>query len=70
MSLGIVTVCLQNCSQRDEEIILKRDQSYETSSAILRKDSANSDVQILLPNPKDPPVRDGDNWRITKKTNQ
>ncbi|MGE8534428.1 MAG: hypothetical protein ACN6OJ_07575 [Chryseobacterium sp.] len=32
----------------------------------MKQDSAKSIDLIENPEPKDPPVRDGDNWRLTK----
>ncbi len=55
---------LQNCANRDEDIITD-DSSYEgLKISIMKKDSARSSEEIVDP---DPPVRDGDNWRITNK---
>ncbi|WP_312422582.1 MULTISPECIES: hypothetical protein [Epilithonimonas] len=63
-SIVIAAMSLQNCANRDEDIITD-DSSYEgLKISIMKKDSARSSEEIVDP---DPPVRDGDNWRITNK---
>jgi len=70
LSIMIAAVCMQNCSHRDEDMIPSNEQieSSERSADIfsMKQDSAKSIDLIENPNPKDPPVRDGDNWRLTK----
>lgn len=52
---------LQNCANRDEDLI-QEDNSFDgVKMSIMKKDSAKSSEEIIDP---DPPVRDGDNWRI------
>ncbi|SHG07885.1 hypothetical protein SAMN02787073_3488 [Chryseobacterium vrystaatense] len=69
-SIMIAAVCMQNCSHRDEDMISNNEQivSSERSADIfaMKQDSAKSIDLIENPEPKDPPVRDGDNWRPTK----
>lgn len=63
-SIAIAAISLQNCANRDEDII-RDGRSYEDLKiSIMKKDSARSSEEIVDP---DPPVRDGDNWRITNK---
>ncbi len=62
--LSIVTgsILLQNCVQRDEDIISTNNEKFEMKTPLqMRFDSAKIAEQIIDP---DPPVRDGDNWRI------
>lgn len=50
---------MQNCIDRDEGINMNTKPYYENDGTVMmRQDSARS----LNPE-KDPPVRDGDNWR-------
>ena len=64
----IGAVCLQNCSHRDEEIISDTKQVEKSEPVVnalsMKQDSARSLEVIENPSPKDPPVRDGDNWRF------
>jgi len=63
-SLAIASVCLQNCVHRDEDTDSKSGSYDEIQTTImLRQDSAQSSEETLYPDPTDPPVRDGDNWR-------
>ena len=63
-SISIAAMSLQNCANRDEDLI-RDDSLYEdVKISIIRKDSAKSSEEIVDP---DPPVRDGDNWRIANK---
>lgn len=63
-SIAIAAMSLQNCANRDEDLI-RDDGSYEELKiSMIKKDSAKSSEEIVDP---DPPVRDGDNWRITNK---
>jgi len=66
----IAAVCLQNCTHRDEDMIPSNEQieSSERSADVsaMKQDSAKSIEVIENTEPKDPPVRDGDNWRLTK----
>lgn len=63
-SIVIAAMSLQNCANRDEDLI-RDDSSYEELKiSMMKKDSARSSEEIVDP---DPPVRDGDNWRITNK---
>jgi hypothetical protein len=62
LSIALSSVCLQNCTNRDEDLIRDNIQLDEDrSTSLMKKDSAKSSEEILDP---DPPVRDGDNWRI------
>lgn len=67
LSLAIGSVCLQNCINRDEDI----DSDYKVppelkNNMMIRQDSAKSIEETIDTNPPDPPVRDGDNWRLYK----
>lgn len=55
---------LQNCSNRDEDLIQDDNSFDEVKMSIMKKDSAKSSEEIIDP---DPPVRDGDNWRTEHK---
>ncbi|WP_265427296.1 hypothetical protein [Chryseobacterium sp. YIM B08800] len=70
LSIMIAAVFMQNCSHRDEDMIPsnKLIKNSERSADVfsMKQDSAKSTDLIENPNPKDPPVRDGDNWRLTK----
>ncbi|MXS71591.1 hypothetical protein GSF70_10215 [Flavobacteriaceae bacterium W22] len=62
-SIAIASVCLQNCINREEDIVSDSDPLTEIEKEMMmRGDSAKSSGEILDPDP-DPPVRDGDNWR-------
>ncbi len=67
-SIIITAVCLQNCTPRDEDMI--SDSEYIEKSEptinglVMKQDSAKSIEVIEDPGTKDPPVRDGDNWRL------
>lgn len=62
LSIIIGSVSLHNCVQRDEDIISSNNEKFEMKNDLKKKfDSAKSSEQIIDP---DPPVRDGDNWRI------
>ncbi|MDF2931082.1 MAG: hypothetical protein K0R36_413 [Chryseobacterium sp.] len=61
LSIAIAAMSLQNCANRDEDLI-QEDNSFDgVKMSIMKKDSAKSSEEIIDP---DPPVRDGDNWRI------
>ncbi len=63
-SIAIAAMSLQNCANRDEDLI-REDSSHEyLKISIMKKDSARSSEEIVDP---DPPVRDGDNWRYQPK---
>ncbi|SMO72106.1 hypothetical protein SAMN06265171_105205 [Chryseobacterium rhizoplanae] len=63
LSLVIGALCVQNCITRDEDIDTHNTSHNEISEQlIMRQDSAKLSEQIKDPQ-KDPPVRDGDNWR-------
>ncbi|WP_426278583.1 hypothetical protein ACN9MN_04555 [Chryseobacterium sp. S-02] len=63
-SIAIAAISLQNCSNRDLEILDLNESDDIQQNQVMRKDSAKSSEEIVDP---DPPVRDGDNWRITHK---
>ncbi|WP_090001213.1 hypothetical protein [Chryseobacterium taichungense] len=63
-SIVIAAMSLQNCANRDEDLITDDSSYEELKISIMKKDSAKSSEEIVDP---DPPVRDGDNWRITNK---
>ncbi|WBV56495.1 hypothetical protein PFY10_20110 [Chryseobacterium daecheongense] len=69
-SVIIGAVCLQNCTHQDEEMISNSEYSEKSertiNSFVMKQDSAKSVEVIEDPGTKDPPVRDGDNWRLTK----
>lgn len=60
-SIAIAAFSLQNCSNRDLEILDLNESDDIQKKQVMRKDSAKSSEEIVDP---DPPVRDGDNWRI------
>ncbi len=61
-SITIASVFIQNCTHRDEEINLRDDQSDQIEmTMMMRGDSTKTSGEIIDP---DPPVRDGDNWRL------
>ncbi|MBW7674232.1 hypothetical protein [Chryseobacterium chendengshani] len=61
-SIAMASVLLQNCHERDEEIISNHNQSDEIKKSLMKQgDSTKSAGEIT---DQDPPVRDGDNWRI------
>lgn len=61
-SITIASVFMQNCTHRDEEINVRDDQSDQIEKTMMMKgDSAKTSGEIVDP---DPPVRDGDNWRL------
>ncbi|MGG7437400.1 hypothetical protein ACQ7CU_04895 [Chryseobacterium arthrosphaerae] len=70
-SIMIGAVFLQNCTHRDEDFKLNSEKIEKsvrsTGISAMKKDSAKSPVMIENPGPKDPPVRDGDNWRLVKE---
>ncbi|PQA97003.1 hypothetical protein B0A69_02850 [Chryseobacterium shigense] len=62
LSIMIGSVLSQSCVQRDEDIISTNNEKFEIKNNLqMRYDSAKTAQQIIDP---DPPVRDGDNWRI------
>lgn len=69
-SIIIVAVCLQNCTHRDEDIISNSEYIEKSeptlNGLVMKQDSAKSVEVIEDPGTKDPPVRDGDNWRLTQ----
>ncbi|MFS4472918.1 hypothetical protein [Chryseobacterium sp. T20] len=70
-SIVIGAVCLQNCTHRDEDIISNNEHTEKSKPTInglvMKQDSTKSLEVIEDPETKDPPVRDGDNWRLTKE---
>ncbi|EJL68444.1 hypothetical protein [Chryseobacterium populi] len=70
LNIMIAAVSLQNCTHRDEDMISNSEYIKKSEPTInglvMKQDSAKSIDLIENPNPKDPPVRDGDNWRLTK----
>lgn len=61
-SITIASVFMQNCTHRDEEINVRDDRSDQIEKTMMMKgDSAKTSEEIVDP---DPPVRDGDNWRL------
>ncbi|PWN58113.1 hypothetical protein [Chryseobacterium viscerum] len=62
-SITIASVFMQNCTHRDEEINVRDDRSdqIEKTMMMMKGDSAKTSEEIVDP---DPPVRDGDNWRL------
>ncbi len=63
LSIILGSVSIQNCVQRDEDIISSNNEKFEMKKdSQMRSDSAKSSEQII--DPDDPPVRDGDNWKI------
>lgn len=65
LSIVIGSISLQNCAERDEDIISTKNEKFELRNNLqMKSDSAKSAEEIVDP---DPPVRDGDNWRISNK---
>jgi len=63
-SITIASVFMQNCTHRDEEINVRDDQFDQIEKTMMMKgDSAKTSEEIVDP---DPPVRDGDNWRLVQ----
>lgn len=61
-SITIASVFMQNCTHRDEEMNVRDDRSDHIEKTMMMKgDSAKTSEEIVDP---DPPVRDGDNWRL------
>ena len=60
-SITITSVLMQNCTNRDDEINIRNDQSDQIEKMMMKGDSTKSSEEIVDP---DPPVRDGDNWRL------
>ena len=61
-SIVIASVLMQNCTNREEDVISDSDQFDQTGKTLMmRGDSTKSSGEIVAP---DPPVRDGDNWRV------
>lgn len=60
-SITAASVLIQNCAHRDEDLNI--DFQYETINTmfIMRGDSAKTSGGPLN---TEPPVRDGDNWRL------
>lgn len=68
LSIAVCSVCLLNCSNRDENMDShERLPDNVQKTWIMREDSAASSEQTIDPTPIDPPVRDGDNWRLYQK---
>ncbi|WP_407503326.1 hypothetical protein [Elizabethkingia miricola] len=69
-SIVIAAASLQNCSHRDEDFISNHEKIEKSEPTInglvMKQDSAKSIEIIKDPEIKDPPVRDGDNWRLTQ----
>ena len=63
-SVAVAAICLQNCCNRDEEITPNYHSQDEVQTALIQKvDSTKTAEDTVDPNPPEPPVRDGDNWR-------
>ncbi|WP_426478110.1 hypothetical protein ACP3T3_01100 [Chryseobacterium sp. CBSDS_008] len=69
-SIMIGAVSLQSCVHRDEDIISNSEKIEKSARTIkvlaMKQDSVTSLEVIENPPQKDPPVRDGDNWRLTQ----
>ncbi|AYZ12734.1 hypothetical protein EGY05_12735 [Chryseobacterium arthrosphaerae] len=69
-SIVIGVVSLQNCTHRDDDLISNNEKIEKPKPTInsmaMKQDSAKSIEAIKDPETKDPPVRDGDNWRLTQ----
>lgn len=70
-SIMIGAAFLQNCTHRDEDIMSNNEQIEKservTNAFSMKRDSVKSLNVIENPKPKDPPVRDGDNWKHINK---
>jgi hypothetical protein len=60
-SITIASVFMQNCTNREDEINVRDDRSDQIEKMMMKGDSAKTSEEIVDP---DPPVRDGDNWRL------
>jgi len=61
-SIVIASVCMQNCANRDEEIVIDYNQFDQIEkTSMMRGDSTKTSGDTV---DTDPPVRDGDNWRL------
>lgn len=70
LSFTAAFICLQNCIQREDDMNIDNRQPYSINTpVVMQKDSARLPEHILDPDPTDPPVRDGDNWRTSQNTN-
>ncbi|MGV2451616.1 UNVERIFIED_CONTAM: hypothetical protein POZ17_15805 [Ralstonia mannitolilytica] len=66
VSLVIGSACMQSCITQDEDITPRKiSDNVVKEQLAMRQDSAKLSEQINDPE-KDPPVRDGDNWRPVK----
>lgn len=67
-SIVIGVVSLQNCTHRDDDTTSNNEKIEKSEPTIngmaMKQDSAKSIEAIKDPETKDPPVRDGDNWRL------
>ena len=65
LSIAVTSVCMCHCSNRDEEVsTVHQEYNRQHDPDLMRKDSAVATDSILDQDPADPPVRDGDNWRL------
>lgn len=61
-SITIVSIIMQNCTNRDEDLgTVSKHSDGIKKTVMMRCDSANTEKDSIK---GDPPVRDGDNWRI------
>jgi len=61
-SIAVSLFLMRNCTSRDEDLN-PDDLAFESAGKtfMMRGDSAKNSDDIVYP---DPPVRDGDNWRL------
>ena len=63
LSIVTTSVFMQNCANRDEDLNPVSKHSDEIKKTVMmRCDSANTEKDSIK---GDPPVRDGDNWRLS-----
>ncbi|MCD9855765.1 hypothetical protein LUD75_13660 [Epilithonimonas sp. JDS] len=60
-SITVASVFIQSCTHREDESQGRAHQSDHIEKTIMKGDSVKTSEEIVDP---DPPVRDGDNWRI------
>lgn len=68
-SIAVASFFLQNCTNRDEDTTTDFNQSEQLQETFMKSaDSTKSSEETLNPDPDtDPPVRDGDNWRLNPR---
>lgn len=60
-SILIASLLIQSCDNRNEDLIHRDVDHKKTDAGAMRGDSTKTSGEMVDP---DPPVRDGDNWRL------